>query len=169
MEANVVSCLQLRDIQEALCCFSFLSRDVIWTLWSEVCTWILYFGNLADCSSSAWQWAVGMQVSSWWTVTPVSLSLGPETCQWQEHSANAREICSVEMFVLSLEEATTFFMEACRAESHGQFAACRERGAVHARLEWRQIWALVTSRYTPVFIGNMSANDFCDYPGVLGP
>lgn len=30
MEANVVSCLQLRDIQEALCGFSFFSRDAIW-------------------------------------------------------------------------------------------------------------------------------------------
>lgn len=30
MEANVVSCLQLIDIQEALCCFSFFSREGIW-------------------------------------------------------------------------------------------------------------------------------------------
>lgn len=42
---------------------------------------------------------------------------------------------SGEMFVLSLVEATTFFTEACQAESHGQLAACPEGRAVHARPE----------------------------------
>lgn len=42
---------------------------------------------------------------------------------------------SGEMFILSLVEATTFFTEACQAESRGQLAACPEGRAVHARPE----------------------------------